>query len=104
MKAQIELPTEKITAFCQRNQIVRLALFGSMLRDDFTPESDVDVLVEFAPEARVGLSLVTIQGGFSAILGRHVDQHAIKGANCNRGCLLLVEMLGSAEAFYDQSA
>ena len=54
MKARIDIPPERIAAFCQRNQIVRLALFGSVLRDDFRPESDVDVLVEFAPEASVG--------------------------------------------------
>ena len=54
-RAQIDIPKEKIAEFCRRNHIRRLALFGSVLRDDFTPQSDVDVLVEFEPDARVGL-------------------------------------------------
>ena len=47
MSAKIDIPKEEIAAFCQRNHIRRMALFGSVLRDEFTPESDVDVLVEF---------------------------------------------------------
>ncbi len=54
MSARIDIPKEEIAAFCQRNHIRRMALFGSVLRDDFTPESDVDVLVEFEPDARIG--------------------------------------------------
>ena len=49
MTAQIDIPHEQIADFCQRYNIRRMALFGSVIRDDFTPESDVDVLVEFAP-------------------------------------------------------
>ena len=45
----IEIPVERITAFCRENGIRRLALFGSILRDDFGPDSDIDVLVEFHP-------------------------------------------------------
>ncbi len=58
--------------FCRRNKIRKLALFGSILRDDFTPESDIDVLVEFKPEARVGFfKLFAIEEEFSGILGGH---------------------------------
>ena len=46
MNASIEIPKDEIAAFCQRNRIRRMALFGSVLRDDFGPESDVDVLDE----------------------------------------------------------
>ncbi|MBI4083660.1 MAG: nucleotidyltransferase family protein [Candidatus Lambdaproteobacteria bacterium] len=53
--ARIEIDRERIADFCRRNHIRKLALFGSVLRDDFGPESDVDVLVEFEPDARVGL-------------------------------------------------
>ena len=56
---------DRIAEFCQRNRIRRLALFGSVLRDDFTPESDVDVLVEFEPDARVGFAFVTVQDELS---------------------------------------
>jgi predicted nucleotidyltransferase len=47
----IELPQDKITAFCKKWKVVELALFGSVLRDDFGPESDIDVLVSFQPDA-----------------------------------------------------
>lgn len=53
----------------------RLALFGSVLRDDFSPHSDVDVLVEFFPNVRVGLAYFRMQEELSAILGRRVDLH-----------------------------
>ena len=52
MSARIDIPKEEIAAFCQRNHIRRMALFGSVLRDDFTPESDVDMLVDFEPDAQ----------------------------------------------------
>ena len=48
-RARIAIPEEQLADFCRRNHIRRLSLFGSVLRDDFTPESDVDVLVEFEP-------------------------------------------------------
>ena len=51
-QAHIPIPREQLADFCRRNRIRWLALFGSVLRDDFKPDSDVDVLVEFEPEAR----------------------------------------------------
>lgn len=70
----IGLPFEKIEAFCRNNPIRQLSLFGSILRDDFKPESDVDMLVEFTPEARVGyLSLVRMENELTQIIGRKVD-------------------------------
>jgi len=57
----ISLPMEAIAAFCQRWNIIELALFGSVLRDDFGPDSDIDVLVTFAPGAVVGLNFITMQ-------------------------------------------
>ena len=73
MGAKINIPKEKIEAFCRRNQIRRLAFFGSVLRDDFSAESDVDVLVEFEPDARVGLQFFKMEQELSEILGRPVD-------------------------------
>ncbi|MBC7238104.1 MAG: nucleotidyltransferase family protein [Chloroflexi bacterium] len=70
----IQVPAEAVRAFCQRNRIRRLSLFGSVLREDFGPESDIDVLVEFAPEAEVGfLALSRMQRELSALFGRQVD-------------------------------
>jgi predicted nucleotidyltransferase len=72
----IEIPKERIATFCQANGIRRLALFGSVIHDDFRPESDIDVLVEFQPGARVGLAFIRMQDELSALLGRSVDLHA----------------------------
>ncbi|MCE5280073.1 MAG: nucleotidyltransferase family protein [Planctomycetaceae bacterium] len=70
---QIDIPREALQAFCRRNHIRRLALFGSVLRDDFRADSDVDVLVEFEPGIRVGLTFFDLQDELSEILGRKVD-------------------------------
>jgi len=55
------------------NRVRRIVLFGSALRDDFAPDSDVDLLVEFEPGARVGLSFSTMQDGLSELLGKTAD-------------------------------
>ncbi len=101
--AQIEIPEDLIAAFCRRNKIRRLAIFGSVLRDDFTPDSDVDVLVEFEPDALVGLAYITIQDELSEILKRQVDLHTFSGIEKNRNWLLRAEILGSAEEVYEQT-
>ena len=68
------IPKTKIAEFCRRNHIRRLALFGSVLRQDFGPTSDVDVLVEFEPGHVPGLALIRMQDELSALLGgRDVD-------------------------------
>jgi predicted nucleotidyltransferase len=73
MGIRIAVHDTEIAAFCRRNKIIRLSLFGSVLRDDFTPESDVDVLVEFEPAAQVGLNFFAMEQELSEILGRKVD-------------------------------
>ena len=74
MSVKIQVPVEQIAAFCRRHQIRRLAFFGSVLRDDFTPKSDVDVLVEFEPGARVGLiRFAGIENELGRLIGRKVD-------------------------------
>lgn len=71
----IELPPrEKLAEVCKRHHIQRLAVFGSALRDDFTPESDVDVLVEFEPGHTPGWEIVDIGDDLSEVFGgRYVD-------------------------------
>jgi predicted nucleotidyltransferase len=69
----IEMSREQISQFCRRHRIRRLALFGSILRDDFAPESDIDVLVEFEPGTQVGLRFFDIERELSALFGRQVD-------------------------------
>lgn len=74
MSVQIEIPEERIADFCRRWKIIEFSLFGSALRDDFGPESDVDVLVTFAPEARRSLfDHVQMVDELKEIFGRDVD-------------------------------
>ena len=76
----IEIPTERLLEFCRKWKVAELALFGSVLRDDFSPESDVDVLVELAPNH--GLSLfdwVEMIDELKAIFGREVDLVSKRG-------------------------
>lgn len=74
MSIRLSVPHDEIHEFCRRHQIRRLAFFGSVLRDDFTDHSDVDVIVEFEKHARVGLfALAGMEHELSSILGREVD-------------------------------
>ena len=72
-KLPIQLPPDAIAAFCRRNHISRLGLFGSVLRPDFGADSDVDVLVEFDPGHTPGLSFFAMQDELGELLGRKVD-------------------------------
>ena len=103
MNARIDIPKDEVAAFCRRNHIRRMALFGSVLRDDFTPESDVDVLVDFEPDQTPGLEFITIQDELSEILGRQVDLYTFKGVENSRNWLLREEILNSAEVQYEQA-
>ena len=70
----IELDTPEINALCREHGMARLALFGSVLRDDFGPASDVDVLVEFEPGRTPGImAMATLEQELGALLGRRVD-------------------------------
>ena len=74
MPAGIAVNREEVAEFCRRHHISKLALFGSVLRQDFRPDSDVDVLVEFGPGHVVGLiRLAGIERELSALLGRKAD-------------------------------
>jgi len=70
----VEIERARVAEFCRRNPIQRLVFFGSVLRDDFGPQSDVDGLVEFTPQAQVTLlDMVRMQDELSEIIGRRVD-------------------------------
>ena len=103
MSARIDIPKNRIAQFCQRHHIQRMALFGSVLRDDFTPESDIDVLVEFAPGKTPGLAFITMQDELSEIFGQRVDMHTFSGIERSRNWLLREEILKSAEIQYEQA-
>ena len=74
MIARITIPSDRIATFCKRWQVAELALFGSVVRDNFGPDSDVDVLISFDPSARRTLfDMVRMQDELSRIFGRKVD-------------------------------
>ena len=73
-QGKISFPTRAIQDFCRQYRVRELAVFGSALRDDFKPTSDIDLLVEFEPNARIGfLTLARMQRELAALLGRQVD-------------------------------
>ena len=97
MKEKIKIPTDKIVAFCRQHHLREFALFGSVLREDFGPDSDIDVLVEFEPDAEIdliqfsGMRLELIE-----LFGREVDlvtKPALKP-------LIRNEVLSSREVVY----
>jgi len=70
----IQVDHSQLAQFCQRSGIRRLAFFGSVLREDFGPDSDVDVLVEFEPGVKIGLlRMAVLESELSEIIGRKVD-------------------------------
>ena len=74
-KPKIDVSQDAITDFCKRHAVRKLAFFGSVLRDDFRPDSDVDVLVEFEPGHVPGLAFFAMQDELSALLKREVEPY-----------------------------
>jgi predicted nucleotidyltransferase len=70
---QIDFDRTQLEELCRRYKVRRLAFFGSVIREDFNDDSDVDILVEFEPDAKVGLSFFSLQDELSQLLGRQVD-------------------------------
>ena len=97
MKPELQVDSQILGEFCRRNHIRRLAVFGSALRDDFRPDSDLDVLVEFEPGHVPGLAFFAMQRELSAMLGEKVDLNTA-------ACLspyFREEVLNKAETLYD---
>ena len=101
MNARIDIPSDRIADFCRRWQITRLALFGSILRDDFGPDSDIDVLVKFDETAHPTLfDMSRMEAELKAILGREVDLVSQRGIERSRNFLRRKAILESAEPVY----
>jgi len=97
----IELPIEQIQEFCDRWHITELALFGSILRDDFRSDSDVDVLVTFAPETKRGLSeTLQMKDELQSIFGRKVDFIVKTAIERSENWLRRKNILESAQIIY----
>jgi predicted nucleotidyltransferase len=97
MSPSLSIDRAAVEAFCRRHHITRLALFGSVLRDDFGPDSDIDVLVEFEPGHVPGLKFVSMERELSSLFsGRRVDLVTPKFLNSR----IRDQVLNSAEPLY----
>ena len=97
----IDLPSEAIADFCRRWLVTEFALFGSVLREDFRPDSDIDVLVSFAPEARwTLLDLVRMEDELKAIFGRDVDLVEREAVERSENYIRRQHILRSARTIY----
>ncbi|HCE44755.1 MAG TPA: nucleotidyltransferase [Lentisphaeria bacterium] len=73
MNADVKLPIEKISEFCHKHRIKRMSVFGSALGKDFSPKSDIDVIVEFEEGVSVGLKFFSMENELTELIGRKVD-------------------------------
>ncbi len=101
MGLRIEVDQEKLADFCRRHRIETLAFFGSVLRDDFRPDSDVDVLVDAAPDASWKISdLLDMEEELEALLGRPVDLVERQAVRESPNYIRRNEVLRTAEVVY----
>ena len=94
------IPRRELIAFCRKHRIQKLAFFGSILRDDFKPDSDVDVLVEFEQGYTPSLAFFAMPDELKRILGREVDLLTFKGVEQSRNPIRRKAILGSAKVYY----
>lgn len=93
----LEVPDEKLTDLCRRSQVRELSVFGSALRPDFRPESDIDLLVVFEPGARIGfIAYARLQRELSELVGRKVDLVSKRGLKP----LIRDEVIASSRVVY----
>ena len=96
--AEFRLPLEAIRAYCKQRPIKRLSLFGSALREDFGPDSDIDMLIEYAPEAKIdAYAILRQKADLSELIGRPVDL----GTPQTLSPYIRQEVIESAEPLYD---
>ena len=101
VQRNIQWPSDQIAGFCRRWGITEMALFGSVLRDDFGPNSDIDVLVIFEPNARWSLfDLVRMEDELAHILGRRVDLVERRSVERSENYIRRRNILSGAETIY----
>jgi predicted nucleotidyltransferase len=99
--ARVDLPYDRLDEFCRRWKVTELALFGSVLRDDFRADSDVDVLVSFEPNAGwTLLDHVEMQEQLQGIFGRPVDLVSRRAIEGSPNWIRRREILGTAQPIY----
>ncbi len=97
----VQLPEAMLVEFCRRWEVSEFSVFGSVLRDDFRPDSDVDVLVTFAPDAKRGLlALATMKYELEALLSRKVDLVSKRAIEISHNWIRRNEILGTAQVIY----
>jgi len=100
-KVRFRIPKAKLIEFCKRWNVSEFALFGSALRADFRPDSDVDVLVSFAPQAHITLfDMARMQLELQAIFKRDVDLVSRRGVERSRNHLRRKRILDSAQVIH----
>ncbi len=97
---KVKVPRRKLTAFCRKYRIQKLAFFGSVLREDFKPTSDIDVLVEFEKGYTPGLAFFAMPEELKQILGRDVDLLTYQGIKSSRNPIRRKAILDSAQVVY----
>ncbi len=97
---QIQVPRRKLVDFCRKNRIQKLAFFGSVLRDDFKPTSDVDVLIEFEKGYTPGLAFFAMPEELKKFLGRDVDLLTFQGVKASKNPIRRRAILDSAKVYY----
>jgi uncharacterized protein len=99
--ARLSIPPETLAGFCLRWHVTELALFGSILRDDFRPDSDIDLLVTFAPDTRRTFAdLEDMESELSSLLGRKVDLVEREAVEQSRNYIRRRRILATAEPIY----
>ncbi|AFZ53980.1 nucleotidyltransferase [Cyanobacterium aponinum FACHB-4101] len=98
-KNQINISHHAISQLCQKYHIKKLALFGSVLRDDFTSQSDIDILVEFIEGKTPGFRFIEIQDKLTQLLGRTVDLNTAQDLSC----YFRDEVVNNAQVIYEKN-
>ena len=99
--AQLPIPLKEIAAFCKRWQVTELSLFGSAVRNDFSPDSDIDALVSFSSQSEWGLfDHIQMKLELKTIFGRDVDLVTQRALEQSHNKLLRAEILESAKVIY----
>ena len=105
MRTEIPIPTEQLKEFCRRWKIVELRVFGSALREDFRPDSDMDLLVRFAPDADWSLlDHVAMEEELSGVVGRKVDLLSQRAIERSSNWIRRKAILESAEQWWGTDA
>ena len=100
-QVRVELPHEKIVEFCKKWQITEFSVFGSVLREDFRPQSDIDVLVRFAPEARHSLfDIFRMEDELAQAVGRKVELVERKALERSENYIRRRHILSSLQTLY----